>query len=113
MIIFSLLAAVGVALAWTIPNTFLLAAGLLLTGTFHGGIVPTMMGLPVQFESVGPVYAGTAGGVIGTIQLIGAVVLPSYVIAPIVSDNFSLLYILAAICMIIAGILSMCIREVK
>lgn len=113
LVSFALLAAVGVAFAWTIPNTILLAVALLLTGTCLGGMIPTLMGLPVQFESVGPVYAGTAGGVIGTIQLVGAVVLPSYVIAPIAGGNFSLLYMLAAGCMVIAGVLSLCIREIK
>lgn len=112
LFLFAVLAAIGIAGAWMIPNTILLAVALLLTGTFLGGMIPTLMGLPVQFETVGPVYAGTAGGIIGTVQLFGAVVLPSYVLAPIAGGNFVILYILAGACVLISGVLSLCIREI-
>jgi NNP family nitrate/nitrite transporter-like MFS transporter len=113
LILFSILAAVGVAFSWSVPNTVMLAIALLLTGTFLGGMIPTLMSLPVQFSSIGPVYAGTAGGVIGTIQLLGAVLVPSYVLAPIAGDDFVLLFIMSGACMLIAGFFSAIIREVK
>lgn len=112
LFIFALLAAVGIAFAWMIPNTILLAIALFLTGTFLGGMIPTLMGLPVQFASIGPVYAGTAGGLIGTVQLLGAVLLPSYVLAPIAGGSFTILYVLAGVCILISGVLSLCIREI-
>lgn len=81
LILFGILASVGISFAWMIPQTALLAAGMMLTGMFLGGMIPTLMALPVQFPEIGPVYAGTTGGFIGTIQLLGAVLLPSYLSA--------------------------------
>lgn len=113
LIIFALLAAMGVAFAWLVPNSILLTIGFLFTGIFLGGMIPTLLSLPVQFKSIGPVYAGTAGGVVGTIQLLGAVVIPSYVIAPIAGSNFSNLFILSGVCMLIAAFCSLSIREIN
>ena len=113
LLIFALLSAIGVALAWHIDNALLLGIALLLTGTFLGGMIPTLMGLPVQFSAIGPVYAGTAGGIIGTVQLLGAVLLPSYVLAPLANGNFTILYFLAGGCLLLAGGLSLCIRDIS
>lgn len=112
LVLFSVLAAAGVAFAWTIQQFVLLAAGMLLTGIFLGGTIPTLLAIPVQIPEIGAAYAGTAGGVIGTVQLVGAVLLPSYVMAPAAGSRFSVLFILGGICMAIAAVLSGCIRKI-
>ena len=112
LLLFAILAAAGVAFAWQIPSIALLAIAMLLTGTFLGGLIPALMGLPVQFAAIGPVYAGTAGGVIGTVQLLGAVLVPSYVLAPIAGDSFVVLYLLGGACVLIAGVLSQFVRNI-
>ena len=112
LLLFAILAAAGVAFAWQIPSIALLAIAMLLTGTFLGGLIPVLMGLPVQFAAIGPVYAGTAGGVIGTVQLLGAVLVPSYVLAPIAGDSFVVLYLLGGACVLIAGVLSQFVRDI-
>jgi len=42
-----------------------------------------------------------------TIQLLGAVLLPSYVLIPVAGDSFGTLYILGGACMIVCGLISM------
>ncbi len=112
LVLFGIFASIGIAFAWMIPQTALLAAGMLLTGNFLGGMIPTLMALPVQFPEIGPVYAGTTGGFIGTIQLLGAVLLPSYLLAPIASGSFTVLFVLGGICMILAAVFSACIHGI-
>ena len=104
LIAFALLAAIGVAFAWQLPNVATLAIGLFLAGMFLGGMIPMMMSLPVQLEEVGPVFAGTAGGILSMVQVIGAVCLPSYVIAPIAGGDFTITFLLGGVCMVIAGV---------
>ena len=113
LILFGILGAIGAAFAWMIPLTILLAAGMLMTGICFGGMIPVLLALPVQLPEIGPTYAGTAGGIIGTIQLLGAVLLPSYVLTPIAGDNFHLLFILGGVCMLAAGALTAGLRRIQ
>ena len=69
---------------------------MILTGIAIGGNIPLAMGDIINFKGIGPEYVGTASGLVATIQLIGAVVLPSYVLIPIASGNLNTLFILAA-----------------
>lgn len=107
------MSAIGVAFAWQMPGILLIALMLFFTGTFLGGTIPTLMGLPVQLESIGPVYAGTAGGVIGTIQIFGAVLIPSYVISPIAGGNFSMIFLLGGICMAVTSVISVFVKGIQ
>ena len=46
-----------------------------------------MMSLPVMFPEIGPKYAGTAGGLAVTLELLGAVIIPTYIIVPLGGGN--------------------------
>jgi NNP family nitrate/nitrite transporter-like MFS transporter len=50
------------------------------------------------FPEIGPVYAGSAGGIIATLQVLGAVLLPTFVITPLAGPSVTVLYGLAALC---------------
>ena len=50
---------------------------------------------------IGPVYAGSAGGIIATIQVLGAVVLPTFVITPLAGSSVKMLFGLAALSMVL------------
>ncbi|NLV31459.1 MAG: hypothetical protein GXY47_09915, partial [Acidobacteria bacterium] len=47
------------------------------------------------------VYAGSAGGIIATVQVLGAVVVPTFIITPLAGTNTTMLFGLAAICMVL------------
>jgi NNP family nitrate/nitrite transporter-like MFS transporter len=49
------------------------------------------------------VYAGTAGGVGSTLQLLGAVVIPSYILIPILGANYPALYGIAGVLCLVAA----------
>lgn len=87
------------------PEGFFLGAAILLTGFAIGGGIPLLMAMPVGLPGVGPRLAGTAGGFVATIQLLGAIVIPSYVLIPLAGDgNYSRLFLLCGLSMGICGL---------
>lgn len=85
-----------------IPNGMLLKVVLLCGGLLIGGCVPVLMSVPLRLKSIGVQRTGTAGGLIATFQLLGAVVIPTYVISRIAAGNYTLFVILCG-CFSIAG----------
>lgn len=53
--------------------------------------MPIFLSAPVLLEGLGTKYAGSAAGVISTLQLLGAVLIPTYILTPIAGENYSLL----------------------
>ena len=58
--------------------------------------MPIFLSAPVLLEGLGTKYAGSAAGVISTLQLLGAVLIPTYILTPIAGENYSLLFMLAS-----------------
>jgi len=56
--------------------------------------MPMIASLPMLLPEIGPVYAGSAGGIIATLQVIGAVVAPTFIITPLAgsSPNASVIF---------------------
>ena len=86
---------------------FLLSAILILTGFCLGGILPLYMSFPIRIKNVGVERAGTAGGLITTFQLLGAVVIPAYVASPIAGDKTNVLLVVSGIICAIACVLTL------
>ena len=102
-IVFAVIAAAGVAFAWQLPEGPIMLVCFFLTGFALGGLLAMLVSVIVLLPEIGPVYAGTAGGVGATLQLFGAVVIPSYILAPILGTNYTALYgIGGALCLVIA-----------
>ena len=85
------------------------AAGIYICGFFNGafrsGIIAVMMMIPVMLKEIGPRYAGTAGGFIVTLELIGCVVIPTYIIVPLGGGSYLNYFLIAAVCMLLASLL--------
>ena len=91
----------GIIMCWRFPSIFVLHILVLYTGIVLGASMPIFLSAPVLLEGLGTKYAGSAAGVISTLQLLGAVLIPTYILTPIAGDNYSLLFMLASICMVI------------
>lgn len=105
------LAGLGAAFAWLAPTGIVMISALFLTGFIASGAISQLLSIPVMLKEVGPVYAGTAGGLVGTIQLIIGVGVPSYILAPVIGGNFTLLYVVAGILVGISALLVLTLPE--
>lgn len=95
---FQIIAGVGILLMLVLNAGFALYGVCFLTGIAIYASVPTLISIPIQLPEVGEKYAGTAGGFIATMQLIGCVCLPSYVIAPVSGGNYKMILLITAAC---------------
>lgn len=111
LIVASLLGAAAMYLVWVNQGTVVWLL-LILIGIFLGMIIPMFMSFPMLLPEIGPVYAGTAGGIIATLQLLGAFFIPSFIIAPIAGDNYSVLFALASVSLALTGVVAMLLPEV-
>lgn len=97
----SAVASVGIAL--------LPAAGIYVSSFVNGflrsGVLAILMSFPVMFPEIGPRYAGTASGVACTLQLMGAVVVPTYIVLPLAGGNMVAYFFFAAVFFAVAGVL--------
>ncbi len=105
---FAAIAFIGVAFAVpNVPAGILLLISIFITGTCVGANLPLFVSLPVNLRDIGPEFAGTAGGFVSTIELVGAVIIPSYILIPISGEgNLEGLYLLAGVCMAMCCILT-------
>jgi len=99
IIVVSLLAAAGIFWAWQLPFGAAFVIALILTGFLQNAIAPLIASLPMLLPEIGPVYAGSAGGIITMLQVLGAVVVPTFIVTPLAGSNVKILFGLAALCM--------------
>ena len=115
ILLFSVLGGALVAIGW-VACSGILCAVLIAVGAFLGfGTIPPLMGYPALLEEIGPMNAGSASGLITTIQMAGAFFLPSYVLAPMATSNgvtnYNTLFILGAACSILMGVVALVLPE--
>ena len=103
----------GIIMCWRFPSIFVLHILVLYTGIMLGASMPIFLSAPVLLEGLGTKYAGSAAGVISTLQLLGAVLIPTYILTPIAGDNYSLLFMLASICMVIMFLCGLLLPPVR
>jgi NNP family nitrate/nitrite transporter-like MFS transporter len=99
VVIATLLGAAGVFWSWQMPVGPAMAIGLILAGFLPAGVGPLLLSLPMLLPEIGPVNAGSAGGIIATLQVLGGVVIPTFIVAPLAGPNAHVLFGLAAVCL--------------
>lgn len=102
LIFCAVIGALGAAFAWMAPEGLLLVLALFLTGATLSGIVPLVMPIPIQMKEIGVTYGGTAGGVVSTIEMVGVVIVPAYIIAVLAGNNMTFYYLLCGVCALAA-----------
>jgi NNP family nitrate/nitrite transporter-like MFS transporter len=107
----AILAAIGSYLAWIIPFGSLTWILLIITGIMLGTSVPLIMSLPMLLPEIGPVYAGSAGGIISTLQMAGAFFISSYVILPLAGSNMDQVFLYIGFGYLIFGLVSLLLPE--
>lgn len=104
--------AICVAFGWKLPVIFIVVT-LLIAGFCIGSLIPTFMSFPMLLPEIGPAYAGSAGGIITTLELLGAVILPTYVMTPLAGENFTVYFLMAGGAMIVMDIVVILLPELN
>ena len=107
----AILGAIGSYLAWIVPFGALTWTLLILAGFFLGAAVPLIMSLPMLLPELGPVYAGSAGGIISMFQMVGAFVVPSYVIMLLAGSNVNQVFLYISVGYLLFGAVLLFIPE--
>jgi NNP family nitrate/nitrite transporter-like MFS transporter len=105
-----ILAFITTGFGWLLNGPFLFVA-IFLVGYFYSAMMPIYLSFPAFLKGIGPEYAGSAGGIIATIQLLGSVTVPSFIIAPIAGENYTLMFILGGVCFVLMGLISLALPE--
>lgn len=79
IIAFSIVCAIGYAFSWRLTGTACFIAFFIM-GLCASALMPFFFSMPIKFKDVGPRYAGTATGIVSTLELAGALVLPNLII---------------------------------
>ncbi len=111
LVVVSLLGAVGAFWSWQLaigPTAF---TALILAGLVLSAILPLILSFPMLLPEIGPVYAGSAGGIISTLQVLGGIAVP-FVIARLTSPSSIAFFGLAALCSALIVIPSLFLPEV-
>ncbi|CEP67913.1 Major facilitator superfamily [Moorella glycerini] len=107
----ALLAPIALYTSWILSQIGSMVILLATNGILAGATLPLLMSFPMRLPEIGPIYAGSAGGIIATLQLIGAVFIPSFLIAPLAGQNYSMLFALSSLCGLIGGIVTLFLPE--
>ncbi|MEY8280974.1 MFS transporter [Oscillospiraceae bacterium 52-8] len=82
----------GAAFGWLLPQGLVMGAVLFVTGVALGMFFPLLLSLPATLPEIGPRYAGAAGGIIATLQMLGGFLLPTYLVAPLAGGSYPVLF---------------------
>ncbi len=95
IIIMGLLGAAASYWSWQLPIGPAIVIGMTLSGFLQSTIAPLLTAVPMLLPEIGPVYAGSAGGIISTLMVMGGVLVP-ILIAPLADSSAKILFGLAA-----------------
>ncbi|MDQ7096568.1 MFS transporter [Desulfosporosinus sp. PR] len=107
----AILCALSSYLAWNVPFGPLTTVFLILAGLFIGMTPPLILSLPMSLPEIGPVYAGSAGGILSTFQMAGAFFISSYVIIPLAGPDINKVFLYIAAGYFIYGIVMLFLPE--
>lgn len=107
LFLFGLIGAVIIAVGSVYLDGVGLVVAVTMIGICVGGLLPSIFSLPIQLPEIGAKYAGTAGGILSTMQLFGAVVIPTYIIVPASSGDYIKMFLYAGISMLFVCVCSL------
>ncbi|SEW12893.1 MFS transporter [[Clostridium] fimetarium] len=82
IIAFTIICALGYAFGWHLTGAFAYLC-FFVFGFCAASLMTFFLSMPMKFKEVGPRFAGTGMGFAATIELLGSVLLPTYIILPL------------------------------
>lgn len=96
--VLAVIAGITLFLGWKVSGDAVRFILIAVSGLALGGLLPTLMSVPASLPEIGPAKMGVAGGVISTVMMAGAFILPSYVITAIAGGINDTAFLIAMIC---------------
>ena len=96
LMILGLICALCCVFGWK-ASGFLLYFLMIVLGYCVGSGMASGLAMAVRIHGIGAKYAGTAGGFVATLQLLGGVVLPTYVASGIARGNYNTYFIVLGV----------------
>ncbi len=96
--VLAVIAGITLFLGWKASGAAVRFILIAVSGLALGGLLPTLMSVPASLPEIGPAKMGVAGGVISTVMMAGAFILPSYVITAIAGGINDTAFLIAMIC---------------
>lgn len=84
IIAFTIICALGYALGWHLTGVLAYLC-FFVFGFCAASLMPFFLSMPLKFREIGPRFVGTGMGFVLTIELLGSVLLPTYMILPLAS----------------------------
>lgn len=109
----AILSSIFAYVSWIVHFGLLTWVLLGLTGILLGMYMPLIMSLPVLFPEIGPVYAGSAGGILSTLQMAGAFFIPTYLIIPLAGTHIDRVFLYLSVGFFICGLILFIIPDFK
>ena len=103
--VLSVAAGVTLYLGWAAGSDGMRNLLIAVSGVCLGGLLPTIMSMPAFLPEIGPAKIGAAGGLISTVMMAGAFLIPSYVITPIAGGINNTAFLVAAGCACLLALL--------
>ena len=101
----AILTGIFLNLVWHTSSNGMRNVFIALCGVCAGGLLPTLMSVPATLSEIGPLKMGAAGGLISTVMMAGAFILPSYVITPLAGGINSNTFLIAGVCAVILAVM--------
>lgn len=92
--------------AWLLKNGCLAGCFFILSGIFMGAVSPVIISRTAELPNLRKSSLGTAGGMVTSLQMLGAFLIPTYIVAAISGSNYEIMFIIAAVLAILTGIIS-------
>ena len=102
--------AVGMPLLWSAPSPALSAIAVFAAGFCYGTCQVTIMAIPARLDEIGHRFAGTAGGMLTTVQMVGAILLPSRVFVPLSGGDYNTLFLIASASLVFSFLLLFAVK---
>ncbi len=115
ILLFAVLGGLLSYVAWTMCDGIVMAILMAVGGFCAFGCIPPLMGYPALLDEIGPMNAGSASGLVTTVQMLGAFFLPSSVFAPLATSNgvmnYTTLFFYGALCSALMGAVALLLPE--
>lgn len=111
--VLSLLTGVSLYMAWSVGADIIRNILIAVCGIAIGGLLPTIMSLPTILPEIDPAQIGAAGGLITTVMMGGAFLIPSYIITPLAGGINDTAFMIASLCAVILAVIFVILPNVS